>query len=140
MAFCTVCGTEVTGNFCSKCGKSNVESTFGNNSTTYQDPSSAYSSTNYDYARGVNPYYTGYHQPSMYSGPVSQKDKIIALILCIFLGALGLHHFYVGRIGYGILYIFTGGLLGIGWLVDIILIANGTYKDKYGFPLSNFHH
>lgn len=51
-----------------------------------------------------------------------EKNKWIAFALCIFLGAVGGHKFYEGKIGLGILYIFTGGLFGIGWLVDIIAI------------------
>lgn len=52
-----------------------------------------------------------------------QKDKVVALLLCIFLGGLGAHKFYEDKIGMGILYLFTGGLCGIGVLVDIITIA-----------------
>lgn len=62
----------------------------------------------------------------------SDKDRITALLLCVFLGVVGAHHFYARRPGMGILYIFTGGLFGIGWLVDIIMIACGNYKDDRG--------
>lgn len=48
--------------------------------------------------------------------------KSVALLLCIFLGAFGAHKFYEGKIGMGILYLFTGGLLCIGWIVDIFKI------------------
>lgn len=44
-----------------------------------------------------------------------------AYILCLFLGFLGVHKFYENKIGMGILYLLTGGLFGIGWLVDIII-------------------
>lgn len=67
---------------------------------------------------------------------VEPKNKIVALILCIFLGGLGIHRFYVGKIGTGILWLLTGGLLGIGWLVDIIMIAVGSFKDKSGAALA----
>ena len=50
------------------------------------------------------------------------KDKWVAFILCFFLGVLGIHKFYEGKVGLGILYLFTGGLCGIGWLVDMIMI------------------
>lgn len=59
----------------------------------------------------------------------SDKDGLVTLLLAIFGGPLGLHRFYVGKIGTGILYLLTGGLLGIGALVDIIKIACGTFKD-----------
>ncbi|MCD8181466.1 MAG: NINE protein, partial [Firmicutes bacterium] len=65
----------------------------------------------------------------------SPKSRIVALLLCIFLGGLGAHRFYVGKVGTGILYLFTGGLFGIGWLIDFILILVGSFKDNYGRPL-----
>ena len=50
------------------------------------------------------------------------KDKWIAFLLCLLFGTLGIHKFYEGKIGMGILYIFTVGLCGIGVLVDLITI------------------
>lgn len=50
------------------------------------------------------------------------RDKWVALLLCFFLGWLGVHKFYEGRIGMGILYIFTLGLFGIGVFVDFIVL------------------
>lgn len=50
------------------------------------------------------------------------KNKWVAFCLCFFLGMLGAHKFYEGRAGMGILYLFTGGLFGIGWLVDCIVL------------------
>lgn len=51
-----------------------------------------------------------------------EKNKWVALILCFFLGALGAHKFYEGKIGMGILYLFTVGLFGIGILIDFIIL------------------
>ena len=48
------------------------------------------------------------------------KNKWVALFLCLFLGCYGAHKFYEGRIGMGILYLFTAGLFCIGWIVDCI--------------------
>jgi len=62
----------------------------------------------------------------------SDKSKTTALLLCIFLGGLGVHRFYVGKIGTGIVWLLTGGVFGIGWLVDIIMIAVDKFKDKQG--------
>lgn len=55
------------------------------------------------------------------------KNQIVALVLCFFLGLLGIHRFYLGYTGMGVLYIFTLGIFGIGWLIDLILliIPNG---------------
>lgn len=50
------------------------------------------------------------------------KNKMVALILCIFLGVLGVHKFYEGKIGMGILYMVTCGLFCIGWVIDIFAI------------------
>ena len=66
---------------------------------------------------------------------VSAKNKWVAFALAFFLGYFGIHYFYVGRIGMGILYFFTGGLFGIGWLVDIIRTACGSFTDSRGPPL-----
>lgn len=65
----------------------------------------------------------------------SHKSKTVGLLCCIFGGYLGIHYFYVGRLGMGLLYLLTMGLFGIGWIVDIIRIAIGKFPDKYGFFL-----
>ena len=65
----------------------------------------------------------------------SDKSKKTALILCACGGFLGLHHFYVGNIGKGLLYMFTAGLFVFGWISDIIKISTGSFKDNAGAPL-----
>lgn len=67
----------------------------------------------------------------------SNKEKIVALILCIFLGTLGVHRFYVGKTKSGILYLCTLGLFGIGWIYDIFNIANNLFTDSYGAVLTS---
>ena len=62
----------------------------------------------------------------------SDKSWIAALLLCIFLGGLGIHRFYVGKVGTGILYLLTAGFFGIGVIIDIIMIAVGSFTDKGG--------
>lgn len=50
------------------------------------------------------------------------KNKWVAFFLCLFLGVLGVHRFYEGKIGTGLLYLFTMGLGGIGVVVDLIIL------------------
>lgn len=65
------------------------------------------------------------------------KSKIVALLLSIFLGGLGIDRFYLGYIGMGILKLLTGGLFGILWLIDIIRIACGSLKPANGSDYSD---
>lgn len=66
----------------------------------------------------------------------SSKSRTVALVLCVLVGYLGIHHFYAGKTGIGVLYLFTAGLFGIGWIVDVVLIATGKYKDGKGLLIS----
>ena len=59
----------------------------------------------------------------------SGRSWIAAIIFCFFLGCLGIHRFYVGKIGTGVLYLFTFGLFGIGVIVDFIMLVCGNFKD-----------
>ncbi|TDB70747.1 TM2 domain-containing protein [Micromonospora sp. KC723] len=71
------------------------------------------------------------------SAPAStQKSWVVALLLCFFIGVLGVHRFYVGKVGTGILQLVTFGGLGIWTLIDFILILVGAFKDKQGQPLA----
>ncbi len=65
----------------------------------------------------------------------SYKSKLTALLLCIFMGYFGIHYFYVGKVFKGLVYLFTGGLFGLGWLIDIARIAVGSFRDSWGYPL-----
>ena len=65
----------------------------------------------------------------------SEKSFVATLILCILLGGLGVHRFYVGKIWTGVLMLLTFGGLGIWTLVDIIVIAVGNFKDSNGLPI-----
>ncbi|GAA4565477.1 hypothetical protein GCM10023176_13690 [Micromonospora coerulea] len=66
----------------------------------------------------------------------AQKSWLVALLLCFFVGVLGVHRFYVGKVGTGILQLITFGGLGIWTLIDFILILIGSFKDKQGQPLA----
>jgi TM2 domain-containing membrane protein YozV len=62
----------------------------------------------------------------------SSRSRVVAALLCFFLGALGIHRFYAGKIGTGIIWLLTLGLAGIGVIVDFIMILVGAFKDKEG--------
>lgn len=105
--FCTYCGTscEPGAHFCKECGKSLESSSQPLPLTKNETPSSS---------------------------PKSEKSARTALLLCLFLGPLGIHRFYVGKIGTGLLMLLTAGGLGIWTLVDLILIASCDFKDADG--------
>lgn len=54
--------------------------------------------------------------------PANSKDKYVSLLLCFFGGFFGLHKFYEGKIGMGILYLLTGGLFGFGAIIDFFVL------------------
>lgn len=60
------------------------------------------------------------------------KDWLTVMLLSVFTGWWGIDRFYTGYIGLGILKLLTCGGFGIWWLIDVILIATGQYKDRKG--------
>jgi TM2 domain-containing membrane protein YozV len=70
--------------------------------------------------------------------PVSDKSRLACTLLAFFLGVLGIHRFYVGKIGTGILMIITAGGLGIWVLIDLIMIVVGSFRDKAGRKVYNW--
>ena len=93
---------------------------------SYQQPQQAY-------GQPYQPFYPP-GRPG-YPAQVGQKDWLLTLLLCLFLGVFGIHRFYTGHIGIGLIQLFTFGLCGIWTLVDLILIATDHYKDANGLPL-----
>jgi TM2 domain-containing membrane protein YozV len=65
----------------------------------------------------------------------SPKSRISALLLCFFFGIFGLHRFYVGKVGTGIIWLLTLGCFGLGALTDFVFIIWGTFEDKDGLEL-----
>ena len=63
---------------------------------------------------------------------VSDKGFVPTALLCYFLGWLGVHRFYAGKVGTGILMLLTSGGFGIWTIVDTVLIITGSFKDKQG--------
>jgi TM2 domain-containing membrane protein YozV len=66
----------------------------------------------------------------------SDKQKLVAALLCFFLGVVGIHRFYLGYTTIGIIQIFTLGGCGIWALVDLVMILIGSLKDADGRELS----
>ena len=66
----------------------------------------------------------------------SDKDWIVTLVLAILVGGLGIDRFYSGSILLGVLKLVTLGGLGLWWLIDLIMLITGNYKDGDGNPIA----
>lgn len=111
MNYCPNCGTSAADNqrFCSNCGFS------------YDNPAAQPQNTEPEQA-----------------APVSPKSRLATLLLCFFVGEFGVHRFYVGKTGTGVLWLLTLGCFGIGALVDLIMIACGSFKDSDELPITDW--
>ncbi len=67
----------------------------------------------------------------------SDADWTTLLLLSLFLGALGVDHFYTGKTMTGILKLITVGGCGIWALIDLIMVITGGFKDSNGLPVTN---
>lgn len=87
-------------------------------------------------------------------GAISSKERVVALLLCFFLGAFGAHRFYAGRTSSAVLMLILTALgwvtaiIGVGFVliaaayvwafIDFIIILIGSFKDKNGLPIVNW--
>lgn len=121
MKYCKFCGKQIASDavICTHCGRQVEELKY-----TSGNPQ-----VNVNVNTGNTPV-----QRTVRGGKVSAKSKNTAILLASagFIGIPGLHHFYSGNIGTGILYLFTGGLFYIGTIVDIINLASGKFRDSNG--------
>lgn len=69
-----------------------------------------------------------YTSPAVEGG----KSQLVALLLCFFVGTLGIHRFYLGYTWQGIVQLLTFGVFGIWTLIDLIRIITGDLKPKNG--------
>lgn len=142
--FCSRCGNPLESGdaFCSKCGAQTYGDAAGQTQTgahtssytsrTAQHTQSPHAGQpnvvynyNYNYNNNVN---SGNTNVNM-NGKV--KNKYVSLLLCLFLGVLGAHRFYEGKIATGILWACTGGLFGIGWFIDLLILI---FKPRWYNP------
>lgn len=69
--------------------------------------------------------------------PVSPKNWLVTVLLSFFLGYLGVHRFYAGKIGTGVLMLVTCGGVGVWALIDFIMVLLGRFQDSDGLPIKN---
>lgn len=120
---CLNCGNEYEGNICPNCGSGQTaQQTETSQNGQQVQPQIIINNMNTNQVAGA-------------AVGVSEKNKIVALVLAIFLGCLGFHRFYAGKIGTGIIWFFTAGFFMIGWIYDIIKIASGTFRDGAGLVI-----
>ena len=114
--YCKHCGNIIDKDcvVCPRCGKQ-VEELKSDDRNIYINNSASSSASAASSTVIPTPVYRG-----------KECNKWTSFVLCLLLGFLGGHKFYEGKIGMGILYIFTMGLFGIGWLIDLITILTKT--------------
>ena len=110
MKFCKFCGAKIVEDavICTACGRQVEEI---KNNTAQPNIVINNENTNVNQNANMNAAVMG-----------RMKNKWVALLLCFFLGFLGAHKFYEGKVGFGILYLFTVGLFGIGVIIEFIVL------------------
>lgn len=69
--------------------------------------------------------------------PQKENKWLATLLFCWFLGVFGIHRFYTGHVGIGVIQLLTFGGCGIWYIVDLVLLITGSYKDSEGNVLKN---
>jgi TM2 domain-containing membrane protein YozV len=67
-----------------------------------------------------------------------RRSFVVAYLLWFFLGLLGIHRFYLGRPVSGVIWLLTGGLLGIGWFFDLFwtgVMVDDDNRAAAGLPI-----
>lgn len=136
--FCSECIVEVQGKMYCKGDLGNVldDARHGSNRSN-GSPIINITNSNDTVNRNTNANLNTNSYNNMGYGLPPRKSKMLALLLCIlgFFGFAGVHRIYVGKVGSGILYFFTGGICGVGTIIDLILILTGGFRDSYGQPV-----
>ena len=105
MKFCKHCGEKIPADavICTKCGRQVEKIQNEQSQIVINNTANASASANA-------------------GGAGKPLSKWVAFFLCLFLGEIGAHKFYEGKTGMGVLYLFTFGLFGIGWIIDTIAL------------------
>lgn len=125
--FCKFCGKEIAFEavVCVHCGRQVEELKKTNDSPNIvinNSSSSTNTNTNTNVNANINTSENILHPCG------KRKNKWVAFFLCLCFGLFGIHKFYEGKVGMGILYMFTGGIFGLGWFIDSIVLL---FKPRY---------
>lgn len=134
LIFCSNCGEKISRDaiVCPHCGVGTEKYRTDQAAAKKQEPIQIINTNN---VTSTNTNVNTNTNTNVGAGRRPRKSKMTALLLCIFFGYLGVHRFYVGKTGTGILYLLTFGLCCIGWIVDIAMIITGSFRDQYGNKL-----